>query len=303
VKGNFLAGRVFADDADLAQQCAEWLVYANERPSQATDAPPLVRLAEEAAKGGPLPATARGGDYGLLQPARVSPEALVAVLGNQYSVPIVHVGAPVTVRVHREHIVIWRDTTQLAAHRRAADGAHTRVVEPEHYSLLFAKKPRAQVMLYRAALLQLGQSAKWYVSEVSRRRRARLREEVVGIYTLYQQIGAERLLAAMDYATERSAYGVDYLRALVELADRATPATWPPMLSPLPAALWAVPPVPMAPAGAALVSLAGVPPQDEVDRALAVYERYVRRDPDAGKDGVAGPVTAGARATTAEAVR
>ncbi|HEY7062935.1 MAG TPA: IS21 family transposase [Chloroflexota bacterium] len=313
VKGNFLAGREFADDADLAQQCRDWLVYANARPSQATDVPPVVRLAEEAAQGGPLPATARAGDYGFLQSARVSPEALVAVLGNQYSVPIVHVGAPVTVRVHRERIVIWRDTTQLAAHRRAEDGTHTRVVEPAHYALLFAKKPRAQVMLYREALLQLGPSAKWYLSEVSHRRRAHLRDEVVGIYTLYQQIGAERLLAAMDYATERSAYGVDYLRALVELASRATPATWPPVLSPPPAALWPAAPVaPAATTPGTPVSLAGVPAQHEVDRALDSYERYVRRDPDPDGDGatVAVPagvavvaVAAGTSASPAEAVR
>jgi hypothetical protein len=35
------------------------------------------------------------------------------------------------------------------------------VVEPAHSSLLFAKKPRAQVMLYREALVQLGQTAEW----------------------------------------------------------------------------------------------------------------------------------------------
>jgi len=45
VKGNFLAGRVFADDADLAAQCAAWLTYANTRPSQATDEAPVARLA------------------------------------------------------------------------------------------------------------------------------------------------------------------------------------------------------------------------------------------------------------------
>ncbi len=242
-----------------------------------------MRLTEEAAKGGPLPATARAGDYGFFHSARVSAEALVAVLGNQYSVPIVHVGAPVAVRVHRDRMAIWRDTTRLAEHRRAPDGAHQRVVEPEHYSLLFAKKPRAQVMLYREALLQLGQPARWYLSELSHRRRAWLREEVVGIYTLYQQVGAERLLAMMAYATERSAYGVDYLRALTELAERPT---WPALLAPLPAGLVAglVPATAAATAAtaataAAPVALAGLlggPSQDEVDRALDVYEHYVQ---------------------------
>src|SRR5262249_52775945 len=100
VKGNFLPGREFADDADLARQCEQWLASANERPSPAADAPASRRLAEEAARGGPLPATAH--DYGFPSPGRVGPDALVAVLGNQYSVPIAHVGAPVTARVHRE---------------------------------------------------------------------------------------------------------------------------------------------------------------------------------------------------------
>jgi len=49
--------------------------------------------------------------------------------------------------------VIWRDTTLLARHDRAADGAHRRVVTPEHFAPLFGPKPRAQVMLYRQALL------------------------------------------------------------------------------------------------------------------------------------------------------
>src|SRR5439155_25033476 len=70
VKGNFLAGREFADDADLAAQCAAWLQYANGRPSQATDLAPTARLAEEAARGGPLPASAA--DYGFPHPAQVN---------------------------------------------------------------------------------------------------------------------------------------------------------------------------------------------------------------------------------------
>jgi hypothetical protein len=42
----------------------------------------------------------------------------VATLGNSYSVLNEHVGAPVTVRVHRERIVIWRDAELLAEHVR-----------------------------------------------------------------------------------------------------------------------------------------------------------------------------------------
>ena len=259
VKGNFLAGRVFADDADLGAQCGAWLTYANTRPSQATDVAPLARLVEEAAKGGSLPM--RAVDYGFAHPGQVSSGALVAVLGNSYSVPIAQVGAPVTVRVHRERIVIWRDAEWLAEHARAPDGAHRRVVDPAHFAPLFGRKPRAQVMLYREALLELGPIAAGYVGELSRRQRARLSEEILGLYALYERHGAGELLAAMALATTQGAYGVAYLQALIAPPDPARE-----VIAPLAAPTGLQP---------SLLALADLPPQAEVDRALSSYESYV----------------------------
>ena len=253
VKGNFLAGRSFADDADLAGQCVAWQAAANSRPSAATDVAPLARLAEEAARGGPLPGSAA--DYGFAHPARVGGEALVAVLGNHYSVPIEHVGAPVIARVHRGRVALWRDAELLAEHARAADGQHRRVVEPAHYAALFGRKPRAQVMLYRQALLDLGAVAARYVAELSHRRRGRLRDEVLGVYALLQQAGRGPLLAAMARAEQQGAYGAADLRALL------APAAVPPELPPGPPRSG---------------HLAGAPSQAEVDRALTSYEAFVR---------------------------
>lgn len=255
VKGNFLSGRDFADDADLALQQAAWQVQANARPSSATAVAPNVLLAEEAAQGGPLPQTAH--DYGFLYTARVSRESLVPVLGNQYSVPVNQVGAPVTVRVHAERIIIWRDATLLARHDRAPDGAHRRVVTPEHFAPLFARKPRAQVMLYREALLDLGEVAQRYVSELSRRKRARLREEILSIYTLLEAHGPAALQAAMAAAERAPAYGADYLSALLQrpaTRHHAASATFS-------------------------LTLKGVPDQTEIDRQLSLYEAYVQREP------------------------
>src|SRR5207247_964958 len=96
------------EDRHHRAQCVDWHERSNTtRPSQATDVTPVSRLVEEVAKGYPLPSTAA--DYGFAEPGRVSSGALVAALGNTYSVPIEHVGTPVTVRVHRERIFIWRD--------------------------------------------------------------------------------------------------------------------------------------------------------------------------------------------------
>src|SRR6266540_1922552 len=223
VKTNFLVGRTFIDDADLEEQCLDWRTRVNtERPSQATDVTPLARLVEEVAKGGSLPITA--GDYGFAEPGRVSRGALVAVLGNSYSVPVEHVGAPVTVRVHRQRIVIWRDAELLAEHARAPDGAHRRVIDPAHFAPLFGRKPRGQVMLYREVLLELGDVARTYLGELSHRQRDRLGDEVLEVYALYERCGAPELLASMELAHAQGAYGAVYLRALVS-APVAEPAS------------------------------------------------------------------------------
>jgi hypothetical protein len=253
VKGNFLAGREFADDADLARQSADWRALVNARPSRATDVAPVERLAEEAAPGGPLPASAA--DYGFFRPARVGREALVWVEGNQYSVPVAHVGAPVGVRLHATRVVIWRDAERVAEHERAPDGAHRRVVEPAHFAPLFARKPRAQVMLYRQALLDLGGIAHAYVSELSRRQRARLAEEILAVYALFERHGAADLLSAMELAAPANAYGAEYLRALL-VAPSPTPALRPPR-----------PPA---------LALPGIPDQAAVERELALYVAFVR---------------------------
>src|SRR5579871_5162131 len=184
VKGNFLPGRTFGDDADLEAQAALWQEEANTRPSAATGVAPDKRLSSEVAQGGVLPATAH--DYGAFVPGEVAAESLVSVRGNRYSVPVAHVGAPVTIRLHRERVCIWRDRLLVAAHRRAPDGAHQRVIDPAHFAPLFARKPRAQAMLYRDVLCGLGGAAPAFLSALSRQQRARLAEELRAVYALYE---------------------------------------------------------------------------------------------------------------------
>jgi transposase len=249
VKSNFLAGRSFVDDADLADQLADWLAQVKARPSAATGETPTSRLPAEAAAGGPLPLTAP--DFGVLDSGQVSPEALVAVAGNRYSVPVTHVGAPVTVRLHRERVRIWRDTVCIADHPRAPDGARQRVLDPAHFAALFPKKPRAQAMLYRDVLIGLGGHAPAFLNALSRRHRARLQRELLAVYALYEQVGADALLTAMALADEAGAYSADALAVLL-----ARPRQLPP----------AVP---------ALV-VPGIPSQAEVDRLLSVYETWVQ---------------------------
>lgn len=246
VKGNFLPGRRFADDADLAEQARDWTTMANERPSSATGIPPLDRLSEEIAHGGVFPPTAT--DYGLLVPGQVAADATVAVVGNRYSVPVAHVQAPVTVRLHAERLRIWRDTVLLADHERAPDGGGRRVVNPAHFAPLLARKPRARAMLYREVLLTPGDPAPAFLAALSSRQRARLQAELLAVYALYEQHGATPLLTAMRQACEAGTYSADALALL--LTGLAAP---PPALV-----------------------LPGLPEQTEIDRALGSYETWVQ---------------------------
>jgi hypothetical protein len=248
VKTNLLPGRSFHDDRDLAEQTVRWQETVNRRPSAATNIPPCQRLAEEAAHGGALPATAA--DYGLYLPGLVSPEALVAVRGNRYSVPVQHVGAPVMVRLHAERVRLWRDQTLLADHRRAPDGTRQRVVDPRHFAPLFGRKPRAQAMLYRDVLVSLGGRAPAFLGRLCQRHRDRLGHELLALYARYERYGAEELLAAMALAEDAGTYEAAALALLLE-----TPR--PPRSAPAP------------------VMLPGLPSQAEVDRRLSVYEAWV----------------------------
>jgi len=146
-----------------------------------------------------------------------------------------------------EHADQVDPTTNFAYHRE-----RRRVVNPAHFAPLFGRKPRGQVMLYREALLGLGAIAQQYVSELSRRQRARLGTEILAVYALYERCGAAELLAAMELAQAQGAFGAAYLGALV-----SAPVSEPPP----PPATWLL--------------LSDVPSQIEIDRELSAYEAYV----------------------------
>jgi hypothetical protein len=174
----------------------------------------------------------------------------VAVAGNRYSVPVAHVRAPVIVRLHARRIRIWRDTTLLADHERAPDGAHRRIIDPAHFAPLFARKPRAQAMLYREVLLTFPAPAPAFIAALSYRQRERLQPELIAVWALCEQYGADNLVAAMALACEAGVYSADALALL--LASTGAPS--------LPVTL----------------TLPGIPRQAEVDRQLASYETWVQ---------------------------
>jgi hypothetical protein len=110
-------------------------------------------------------------------------------------------------------------------------------------------------MLYRETLLQLGDVATRYISELSCRQRAALRREILAVHALLEQHGAAALLAAMTTAEQVNAYGAAYLQTLLQPPDGSGPPTRPTVPT---------------------LVLPGVPGQAEIDRPLHLYEPYVQ---------------------------
>jgi transposase len=242
VKSNFVPGRAFADDEDLAAQSLTWEREKNGQVSQAHGRRPLDLLPQEQAAFGPLPTTAA--TYGLYRVATVNRESLVRVEGNQYSVPVGHGGQAVDVRVLREGIRISRDGQLLAEHPRLA-GTGQRRREPAHYQPALAERPRARLVLEREQLCALGPEVTAYVTTISQRRRRVLADELAACTSLLTTQGADRLRQATAACVTRGTCGAEYL----QLFAGTEPA----------------------------LSLPDVPTQPEVERDLALYEAFVGR--------------------------
>jgi len=253
VKGNFLAGRTFADDADLEHERADWLHHVNDiRPSDATQQLPRVLLADEQPQFGPLPAMAH--DYGFFDSVQVSRESMVAIATNRYSVPCDLVGMALTARIYPTRIELFHGQECVASHPRQF-GRQVRSVVPEHFEAVFARKPRARVMVYRDWLVRLSSTAAAYISVLCRKRHADMDAQICALYALASRVGVDAFLAALSLAAAQQTIGAEYVSAL--LAQPRPQTLRPPSDADL------------------LERLRDVPEQRAVERDLAQYEQYV----------------------------
>lgn len=256
VKSNFLLGRRFHDDLELAQETAQWLHRVNcVRMNQATAQIPSVLLVDEQRHFTPLPAAAH--DYGFFDSVLVNRESLVHIAANRYSVPAHLVGHTLTARIHLERIELFDGLDRVATHRRHP-GRQARIVVPEHYEAVFVRKPRARVVVYRDWLVSLSPAVASYVAQVCHKAYAQMDTQILRLYALAQEVGTADFVAAVELAAAQTAIGVDYVRALVHASPPARPA--PPSVAapPTPVAIWLT-----------------APPQAAVERSVSHYERYV----------------------------
>jgi transposase len=212
VKEGFLLARCFRHRLDLLRQLGEWLRFVNfERPCDATGEIPAVRLAAERPWLKPLPFGTDG--YGLLFSAVVRPEAQVRHGGYGYSAPHGWIGQVVTVKVHREAVVLHHAGAAIRHPRVPENGQYSLL--PEHRAALFVK-PRGEVMAKRQILLDLSPAAEAFFTQLVHRRPASWRtQDLPVVWQLFEEWGPARLREAFARCVKQETIGGEYLAAVL----------------------------------------------------------------------------------------
>ncbi len=210
VKSSFFKVRRFQDEEDLEQQLLEWHREVNqERPCRATGVIPAVRLAEEAARLRPL--KVRPEDLALRIPVYVGPTGTVLHEGHPYSMPPEAISMPGT-------LYLYADRVRIVAGRYEV--VHPRKFVPREGSTLAAHRAamvaavsgkRGQRYLKRQQLLDLGEPAFLYLTEIVHRRPRQWFYDVDRLHDILQRHGPEVLRRALEEGLKEQVFGAAYI--------------------------------------------------------------------------------------------
>ena len=224
VKGSFFKCRRFHDRADLEAQLAQWLSEVNtRRPSRATGIIPSVRLEQERLRLRALPLAPTA--YALKIPVVVSARARVTYEGMTYSMPPETIGQPATLYLYRDRVAIGTKAGPPVPHPRVPRGATS--ILPEHRTAMLGavRGVRARLYYQRQSLWELGPAAEAWLTELVHRRPTQWRHDVEQCFTLLQEHGPARLLAAFTAGVRQHAIGAEYVAARLRglAAERGEP--------------------------------------------------------------------------------
>src|ERR1700757_1478965 len=214
VKGSFFKVRRFQDGEDLVQQLGEWHREVNEeRPCRATGVIPAKRLAEEAPRLRPL--KVRPEELALRIPVYVGPTGTVMHDGHAYSMPPEAISMPGTLYLYRDRVRIVASRHE-AMHPRKFAPHEGSTLAPHRAALVAAVSgKRGKRYLKRQQLLELGEPAIRYLTEIVHRRPRQWFEDVDRLHQLLQSHGPEVLRRAIEEGLKQEIYGAVFIeRAL-----------------------------------------------------------------------------------------
>jgi len=214
VKSSFFKVRRFHDEEDLRQQLRDWHREVNEeRPCRATGIIPAVRLAEEAPRLRALKVQPE--QLALRIPVYVGPTGTVLHDGHAYSMPPEAISMPATMYLYAQRVRIVASRYEVEHPRKF--GARESSSLPEHRAALVAavSGKRGKRYLKRQQLLELGEPAIRYLTEIVHRRPRQWYEDVDRLHQILQSHGPEVLRRAMEEGLKQEIYGAFYVeRAL-----------------------------------------------------------------------------------------
>lgn len=215
VKGSFFKQRRFLDMEDLRRQLREWLLEANTvRPSRATGVPPAARMAEERPRLRPL--KVEPSELALRVPVLVGPTGVVLHDGHVYSMPAGAIGIAGTLFLYRDRVRIVAGRFESCHARLFEPGAKS--ILPEHRAEIVAAVSgrRGKLYLKRQQLLEVGEPALEYLTEITHRRPRAWTDEINRLHDLLQSHSPVALDRAFRRAIEQRTFGAEYVAHHIE---------------------------------------------------------------------------------------
>jgi transposase len=210
VKSSFFKVRRFHDEEDLRQQLRDWHREVNEeRPCRATGIIPVVRLAEEAPRLRALKVQPE--QLALRIPVYVGPTGTVLHDGHAYSMPPEAISMPATLYLYAQRVRIV--AARYEAEHPRKFGTQESSSLPEHRAAMVAavSGKRGKRYLKRQQLLELGEPAIRYLTEIVHRRPRQWFEDVDRLHQILQSHGPEVLRRAMEEGLKQQIYGAFYV--------------------------------------------------------------------------------------------
>ena len=210
VKSSFFKVRRFHDEEDLRQQLRDWHREVNEqRPCRATGIIPALRLAEEAPRLRALQVQPE--ELALRIPVYVGPTGTVLHHGHAYSMPPEAISMPATLYLYAQRVRIVAGR-YAAEHPRKFSPQESSTL-PEHRAAMVAavSGKRGKRYLKRQQLLELGEPAIRYLTEIVHRRPRQWFEDVDRLHQILQSHGPEVLRRAMEEGLRKQVFGAGYV--------------------------------------------------------------------------------------------
>lgn len=210
VKGSFFKQRRFLDDEDLRRQLAEWLCETNtQRPSRATGTIPAERLKEELPRMRPL--KVKPPDLALRFPIVVGATGYVTHDARLYSMHPDAIGIAGTLFLYRDRVRLVAGRFESEHPRLTTVGAKSTLPSHRADAVAVVAGKRGKRYLKRQHLLDLGQSAHDYLTELTYRRPRLWVRDVEKLHDFLQAHGGPALSAAFARGLADKRIGAEYV--------------------------------------------------------------------------------------------